>query len=182
MIGKKFGFLTIVADLGTRKGRGRVFLCRCDCGRELTVRSEVFRPGVIRSCLFCRAKAHPHDRRNPNITDATRKLERNLEYPEWMPLRAKILVRDSYTCVKCGKTTGSMHVHHVLPWKFFPEFRLHSDNLVTFCIKCHKAFHSTYGQKSTPANVLSWVLDDGGTPNNDSLFIRLAETRRRKDH
>ena len=50
LIGKKFGMLTVAADSGKRKGHSVLWLCKCDCGREvLAVRHQLV-GGLVQSC------------------------------------------------------------------------------------------------------------------------------------
>lgn len=49
LTGQRFGRLLVVADAG-RKDRKVMWLCRCDCGTETTVRSYYLRSGHTTSC------------------------------------------------------------------------------------------------------------------------------------
>jgi len=48
--GERFGRLRIIKLVGTIKKRGRVYLCRCDCGQRVKVQGRFLRDGLIRSC------------------------------------------------------------------------------------------------------------------------------------
>lgn len=48
--GEKFGYLTVLKDSGERKGREVVWLCECDCGNFIKVRSYDLRRGHTISC------------------------------------------------------------------------------------------------------------------------------------
>jgi hypothetical protein len=48
--GERFGRLRIVRQAGVAKRHGRVYLCRCDCGRTTEVRGDQLRDGTTRSC------------------------------------------------------------------------------------------------------------------------------------
>ena len=54
--GQKFGRLTVLKDSGERKGREVVWLCQCDCGSLLKVRSYDLRRGHTSSCGCLRSK------------------------------------------------------------------------------------------------------------------------------
>lgn len=50
-IGKKFGRLTILSDSGLRsKKKEVIYLCECDCGNKLNVRSGLLSSGKTKSC------------------------------------------------------------------------------------------------------------------------------------
>jgi hypothetical protein len=48
--GERFGRLRIVRQSGLAKRHGRIFFCRCDCGRTTKVRGDQLRDGTTRSC------------------------------------------------------------------------------------------------------------------------------------
>ena len=48
--GSRFGRLTVVDDAGVRWNRQVVWLCRCDCGKMVSVRRGNLRNGNTRSC------------------------------------------------------------------------------------------------------------------------------------
>lgn len=61
----------------------------------------------------------------------------NPEYKNW---RRKVLKRDNYKCKICGKEYAKkdkLIVHHILPWKDFPEERYNINNGITLCQKHH---------------------------------------------
>lgn len=66
---------------------------------------------------------------------------------EWRNKREKILKRDNYRCVYCGRRHAKLHVHHkyysaypngalVDPWNY-PD-----DALITLCVYCHQRVHA----------------------------------------
>lgn len=54
--GQKFGRLTVIKDSGERKGKEVVWLCKCDCGETIKVRSYDLRHGHTSSCGCLRSK------------------------------------------------------------------------------------------------------------------------------
>ena len=56
IIGQKFGRLTVIEDSGERKGREVVWICKCECGGILKVRSYDLRSGHTSSCGCLRSK------------------------------------------------------------------------------------------------------------------------------
>lgn len=67
-----------------------------------------------------------------------------LKDPRWQKKRLEILNRDKFTCLLCGDTTTTLHVHHkayngLEPWEAGHQ------ELETLCDHCHTAVH--YGQQ-----------------------------------
>lgn len=63
---------------------------------------------------------------------------------KWKNKRASTLKRDGYQCKECkryGKVTPATTVHHVYPYESFGELKLHSENLISLCNKCHNSMH-----------------------------------------
>lgn len=58
-------------------------------------------------------------------------------YSKW---RNQCLKRDNFTCQRCG-STEDLHVHHIKPYKSFPELRTEISNGITLCQSCHKEIH-----------------------------------------
>jgi len=50
LVGRKFGRLTAVKDVGKNKWGSRLWLCHCDCGNEITVAASYLTKGEARSC------------------------------------------------------------------------------------------------------------------------------------
>jgi 5-methylcytosine-specific restriction endonuclease McrA len=61
----------------------------------------------------------------------------NPEYKQW---RKNVLERDNYKCKICGEkydTNNGSVVHHILPWKDYPEERYNINNGITLCQAHH---------------------------------------------
>ena len=62
-----------------------------------------------------------------------------LKDPRWQKLKALAMIRDNFTCQKCGATYKTLHVHHKKytgrPWEAPLE------DLVTLCCDCHNEKH-----------------------------------------
>ena len=76
------------------------------------------------------------------MSEVQNKYAEQLRDPLWQKKRAEILIRDKYTCVHCGDTRTTIHVHHMrgyvrdcAPWEY------PSDQLQTLCEDCHGALH-----------------------------------------
>ena len=50
LTGQRFGRLLVISECGRTKDRSVAWLCRCDCGGEVIVRSVCLRRGNTRSC------------------------------------------------------------------------------------------------------------------------------------
>lgn len=65
-VGDKYGSLTIISELPSRKrasgGTSRMFLCRCECGEEREVSFGNLRKGHTRSCGCSRAVPYSQER------------------------------------------------------------------------------------------------------------------------
>ena len=69
------------------------------------------------------------------LSDAKKRL--TYSYRKW---REMVLLRDDYTCTRCGATTD-LEVHHIKHFADYPELREALDNGITLCEDCHKAVH-----------------------------------------
>jgi hypothetical protein len=63
---------------------------------------------------------------------------------EWNKLRRECFNRDDYTCKICGNTGGYLEAHHIKDYANHKELRLSIDNLITYCIECHREYHKTH--------------------------------------
>ena len=50
LTGQKFGKLTVLRLIGSDKTRHKLWLCKCDCGKECEVNSHVLTSGHVKSC------------------------------------------------------------------------------------------------------------------------------------
>ena len=55
----------------------------------------------------------------------------------WQSLRKKVLRLYGRTCMRCGSTSGEMHLDHVKAWAKFPDLRYDPGNLQVLCRECH---------------------------------------------
>lgn len=62
------------------------------------------------------------------------------ETAEYRKFRKSVLERDKYICQHCG-CTNNLHVHHILPYAYYPEERINVDNGITLCKRCHYKEH-----------------------------------------
>lgn len=107
LIGQRFTGLTVIARAGSEK-RYAVWLCRCECGVELTVRSDRLRAGLKRYCSTVR---HEKLGKGPSI-------EHPLTYSSWCSMR----LRCSDLGGKNFKNYGSRGIIVCARWQDFPAF------------------------------------------------------------
>ena len=55
------------------------------------------------------------------------------EYNQW---KNEVKHRDANTCRRCG-FESNLHVHHIKPFKKYPQFAVELDNGLTLCGNCH---------------------------------------------
>jgi 5-methylcytosine-specific restriction endonuclease McrA len=63
----------------------------------------------------------------------------------WDEKRVRILKRDDYTCIGCGATKLTLHVHHLIYIKGRHPWQYRDGDLLTLCIPCHENEHSFDG-------------------------------------
>lgn len=75
-------------------------------------------------------------------------------------LRKRVLTRDNNHCRKCFKKLVRAHMHHVYPWKEFPQYRYDEWNVVALCPSCHMSIEAKikHGQEDYFRNTLSVVV------------------------
>ncbi len=81
--GKRFSRLTVI-ELGTPRGKGSYWLCRCDCGGTNTVRSDALASGQVQSCgCLCVESSGNRARRHGRSKSA--------EHRAWSALKCRCL-------------------------------------------------------------------------------------------
>jgi len=79
-------------------------------------------------------------------TVLTTKIRKSRSYQAYYSWRSSVYERDSYTCHKCGDSSGgNLNAHHIMSYTRFPELSLNVDNGITLCKRCHVEFHKVYG-------------------------------------
>ena len=56
---------------------------------------------------------------------------------KWLSIRQQVLLRDNYTCVKCGLVSMANECDHIIPLEQGGSNSMH--NLQTLCRDCHAA-------------------------------------------
>mgnify|MGYP001561004547 FL=1 len=67
---------------------------------------------------------------------------RSNKYKEFIKNAYKLF---GYTCYFCDKKPGKLNVHHLKPWKYYPELRFELSNILVLCTDCHRQTDS-YGK------------------------------------
>lgn len=103
----------------------------CSCGKPIDI--------TLARCNNCKLqKQERHQLYDTYRRDKKAKAFYNSK--EWELLREQALLRDVGICVHCmknGKITLADMVDHILPIKFYWEYRLTLDNLQSLCNPCH---------------------------------------------
>lgn len=87
-----------------------------------------------------------------------------LKDPRWQKMRLEVLNRDDFSCVSCGDSEETLHIHHCYyDWELEPwEYELKS--LITLCATCHEqetAIGYTYKNKLSAEIARNGVFSDG---------------------
>jgi 5-methylcytosine-specific restriction endonuclease McrA len=99
---------------------------------------------------------------NPKLSKKDRAIKRNIfGYDKW---RKNILIRNNYTCQKCG-SKEHLQVHHINNFKHFKEQRTDINNGITLCFSCHiekngKSFHNVYGKYPSKEKFNKFIKQD----------------------
>lgn len=147
LTGKKFDRLTAVAYAGNSS-----WLCKCDCGNSVTVKTAHLRNGNTKSCT-CMQKEKASNSMNIRLSN----YRKSRGYPEDFlisdentvqrmkfseDLRVPIMERDSWNCQLCKDTSrDDLHVHHLVKWSENKDLRFEPTNLITLCGSCHDKVH-----------------------------------------
>lgn len=140
--GDVFGRLTAVNLVA---GAGGIWLCRCDCGNEITTRSAGLLNGHASSCGCFGAEqrrraATTHGQSNTReyvAMKSRQRMERKRRLDvEWTLEMDNMLRRLQPVCVVCG-TDSRLTVDHVLPLSL--GYGLRPGNAVILCGRCNTA-------------------------------------------
>lgn len=82
---------------------------------------------------------------NPNWKGGVQRNRHNgdIRYTIW---RARVFLRDDYTCQNCKKRGVYLQAHHIQSWSKYPKLRYEIENGLTLCRDCHKKTNN-YGNK-----------------------------------
>ena len=107
--------------------------------------------------------------------------KKKLRSPYWDEVREEFLKTNS-SCVACG-STKRLQVHHIKPFRSYPELELTESNLITLCMD-EKDCHLSLGHGG---NFKCWnpnVIEDASTVRQDqtkrSAIEKFAKQNRKK--
>jgi hypothetical protein len=99
--------------------------------------------GVKRAGCKPPRNTHLVGKAHPNYVDGS-SIEQKKKYltPEYKAFVRECLIRDKFTCQKCGEVSRKgnrvvLQVHHIKPWAGNPELRYVVSNGITLCKACH---------------------------------------------
>jgi len=93
---------------------------------------------------------------NPNWRGGkTYRRYHDMNHSEWYKLRNQILLRDNYTCQKCGKDKCELDIHHKIPYRYTNDNS--PSNLITLCKSCH--------------STVEWMINEYRIRNDHTLDI-----------
>jgi 5-methylcytosine-specific restriction endonuclease McrA len=115
-----------------------------NCGKTFTAMpSRIKKSGTIYCSSACHGEAMTSENspawKGKNTKQRHQNREEARAYQHW---RRAVRDRDNHTCQYCGTTEGTMHAHHINPWKHFPELRFDVSNGVLLCYQCHRRVHT----------------------------------------
>ena len=96
-------------------------------GRKLSLKTKLK--------MSKKRKGANHPNWQGGISGWQKSIRNSMEYNLW---RGTVLKRDNYTCQCCSVCGGDLHVHHILPFKKYPELVFSVENGETLCVPCHR--------------------------------------------
>ncbi len=88
---------------------------------------------------FSQQYGENHPQWKGGITPEIMKLRKSDKYKNW---RRIVLIRDEFTCQKCGKNHIYIVAHHIKSFADYPTLRFEPNNGRTLCASCHKRLHN----------------------------------------
>lgn len=100
--------------------------------------------------VFGRRASQDADFYNPTQSEEDKRQRHSYEYQVW---RATVLLRDNYTCCRCGNKRDPRRnvylvAHHIKRWSIYPALRFDVDNGETLCNSCHWAEHHSANNRN----------------------------------
>ena len=108
---------------------------------------------IVKNCLHCGQKftiTKAAYKEQTYCSARCRKEFRKLVSEQRLENRESILLRDGYTCRKCG-SRDTLTVHHIIPTSEGGTWD--ADNVITLCQPCHDKEHGIVRKKSNNTNL-----------------------------
>lgn len=158
--GEKFGLLTVMKFDKSEDGVP-YWLCKCECGKTVSVRGILLRIGRAKTCGD---GIHRTGENNPfwkggNKTEG-QKLRSSGEYKHW---RKDVLNNQNNICQVSLKKTDNPNIHHIFPVSQYPELVFERWNGIVIDKIYHHmhikgSFHHVYGAKNnTPRQIEEYI-------------------------
>jgi hypothetical protein len=138
LTGKRFERLSVIGLQGKSSGH-LMWTCKCDCGKEITVRGSSLTSGNGKSCGCLHSELAKISAKEMGTRYGGWNWKGGInKYPKrWEEIRVIIKQRDGNKCVFCHKHEH-LNVHHIDENPKNCEFT----NLVTVCKSCHGKLHN----------------------------------------
>jgi len=140
-IGIRYGRLIVIKFAGTSWRGIALWLCKCDCGKEVIIRSNSLQSGNTKSC-GCLQQEMMNKRTGKNHPNYTNGFRCGKYTKEMLEQKEKTRRRNNYICQECGKTqeqnlkefNRKLDVHHIDG----NDTNNMDENMVTLCLNCHR--------------------------------------------
>jgi hypothetical protein len=152
--GRRFGRLIAMESVGSTIDGRRLWLCRCDCGIEKSIRGKTLRRGETRSC-GCLHQEAVHNRMTTH--GATINHKWRPEYRTWVNVKTRCLNPK------------------------FKDFHLYGGRGITICDKWRDnfaAFFADMGPKPAPEYSIDRIDPDGHYQPDNCRWATWAQQRR----
>lgn len=157
LLGQKFGRLTIItrSEKKEKVSRQALWDCLCDCGNEVTIRSQSLVNGVSKSCgcYFIertKNKSNEESKKHAAMNRIFRQYKRGAEKRkhEFLITREKLKELIQQPCSYCGTENSNVLYTKYKETEYLLHYNgidrkdnsrgYHSDNVVTCCSVCNK--------------------------------------------
>jgi len=131
---------------------------KAECERiieKLMIIRSMFNEEINKYLIVIEANRNRYDSKLGTLRKAQNIIEDPYE-PSKNGWKDMVLLRDRYTCQKCG-TTEDLTVHHIIPKSQSEGLKWVSSNGITLCDKCHKEWHSTHEVTTLTRVFFNWL-------------------------
>jgi hypothetical protein len=147
--GQRFGRLIVLEfaasrRVGTAKSARRFWLCRCDCGKQVEVRTDQLTHGVAKSCGCLQREVATKQGQDSswNVTHGHARAwpQRSIEYTAWVAIKARCL---------------NPNYHH------YADYGGRGIKICKRWIDSFEAFLADIGPKPSPQHSIDRIDNDG---------------------